>query len=394
MSTKFLITLLTFLFKIGLIPAQFNFDSIFKQDVVLKKISSQAAKYHLQIIYTQIEYKNGIPSFKDYFFNPLPDNYFYCASLVKLPVSILAVEKLNDLKIPISTTFFTDSSRTCHRTVRSDTTSVSHYPSVEHYIKKMFLVSDNEAYSRVYEFLGVEYIHQRLTNLGFPKIQIINRYDGNCTGKDNFISNPVTFLDENLKPIYHQGEMNAVNHITKPIKNASVGAAYYNSHDKKIKGPKNFSEMNYLSLADCHSILKELLYNQENKFKISEEQRAFLSQYLSLLPRQSNHPIYSPKTYFDGYKKFLFYGNSKNPIADTNLIITNIVGQSYGFLSDCARFKDKKNNIEFMLSAVIYSNENNIINDGKYDYKTIGFPYLAELGRQFYNYELRKKIKE
>lgn len=41
-----------------------------------------------------------------------------------------------------------------------------------------------------------------------------------------------------------------------------------------------------------------------------------------------------------------------------------------------------------MLSAVIYTNEDEVLNDGKYDYKTIGLPYLAELGRQFYKYEL------
>ena len=35
---------------------------------------------------------------------------------------------------------------------------------------------------------------------------------------------------------------------------------------------------------------------------------------------------------------------------------------------DCARIYDQKNNVEFMLSAVIYANEDEVINDGKYDY--------------------------
>jgi hypothetical protein len=58
---------------------------------------------------------------------------------------------------------------------------------------------------------------------------------------------------------------------------------------------------------------------------------------------------------------------------------------------DCARIYDQKNNIEFMLSAVIYANEDGVLNDGKYDYYNVGMPFLAELGRQFYNYELRRK---
>ena len=60
--------------------------------------------------------------------------------------------------------------------------------------------------------------------------------------------------------------------------------------------------------------------------------------------------------------------------------------------SDFKLLVDKiaKENVEFMLSAVIYANEDEVLNDGKYDYKGVGLPYLAELGRQFYNYELQR----
>jgi hypothetical protein len=43
-----------------------------------------------------------------------------------------------------------------------------------------------------------------------------------------------------------------------------------------------------------------------------------------------------------------------------------------------------------MLSAVIYTNENQIINDGKYEYNTVALPFLAELGRQIYAFELKR----
>jgi hypothetical protein len=70
------------------------------------------------------------------------------------------------------------------------------------------------------------------------------------------------------------------------------------------------------------------------------------------------------------------------------------VGQSYGFLSDCARFFDKKNNIQFMLSAVIYANSDEVINDGKYDYDSVALPYLSILGKKIFQYELKKKNKK
>lgn len=369
---------------------QFNFDSIFNQNALLKKLTSKADKYHIQIIYTQIDSVENEPVFKEYSFNVNTQNYFYCASLIKLPVSILSLQKLNDLGIKSNAVMFTDSSIACHRKVKSDTSSLTNYPSAEHYIKKMLLVSDNEAYSRVYEFLGVDYIHKNLKKKDYSEIRILNRYDGNCRGKDNFITNPIIFLDSNLHVLYRQEQLNSSQTFTFPKTSMTIGKAYYDEKNKLILKPKNFTGSNFMNLKDCHSILQNLIFKSPNSFEISDEQRNFLIRYLSYYPRQSESPKYNSKIYYDSYKKYLFYGDSKNTITDTNLIITNIVGQSYGFMSDCAYFSDRKNKIHFMLSAVIYANEDEILNDGKYDYRSIALPYLAELGRQFYDYELKR----
>jgi hypothetical protein len=369
---------------------QFNFDTILNQNALLKKLTSKADKYHIQIIYTQIDSIENEPVFTDYYFNVNSQNYFYCASLIKLPVSILSLQKLNELGIKSNAVMFTDSSIACHRKVKSDTSSITNFPSAEHYIKKMLLVSDNEAYSRMYEFLGVDYLHENLLKKGYSEIRILNRYDGNCKGKDNLISNPVIFLDENLHVLYRQEQITPSQTFSFPKINMNVGKAYYNEKNKLVSKPKNFSGSNYMSLKDCHSILKDLIFKSPNSFQISDDQRNFLTRYLSYYPRESASPKYNSKVYYDSYKKYLFYGDSKNTITDTNLIITNIVGQSYGFMSDCTYFSDKKNKIHFMLSAVIYANEDEILNDGKYDYRNIALPYLAELGRQFYRYELKR----
>ena len=47
----------------------------------------------------------------------------------------------------------------------------------------------------------------------------------------------------------------------------------------------------------------------------------------------------------------------------------------------------------FMLSATIYCNSDGIFNDDKYDYDTVGFPFLKHLGEVFYNYERQRKKK-
>jgi hypothetical protein len=66
---------------------------------------------------------------------------------------------------------------------------------------------------------------------------------------------------------------------------------------------------------------------------------------------------------------------------------------AYGYLNDVAYIVDFEKNVEFMLSAVIHVNKNQIYNDGIYEYDQIGLPFLANLGRVIYNYELNRVKK-
>ena len=71
--------------------------------------------------------------------------------------------------------------------------------------------------------------------------------------------------------------------------------------------------------------------------------------------------------------------------------IFNKVGDAYGYLIDNAYIVDFDNGAEFMLSAVILSNTDGIYNDGNYDYQTLGYPFMKNLGQLIYNYELQRK---
>ena len=61
--------------------------------------------------------------------------------------------------------------------------------------------------------------------------------------------------------------------------------------------------------------------------------------------------------------------------------IHNKVGLAYGTLTDVAYITDRENGVEFLLSATILVNENQIFNDNQYEYEEKGIPFLAELGR-------------
>jgi hypothetical protein len=111
--------MLCFLFSVnGKSQVPFSFDSIFNKKPILKTVSDHSKKYRLQIIYTQITRNaQGVPTFRNYTYHLDSTDYFYCASLVKLPCSVLALEKLNDLKLDKNTIMFTDSANAWQRSV-------------------------------------------------------------------------------------------------------------------------------------------------------------------------------------------------------------------------------------------------------------------------------------
>ena len=44
-----------------------------------------------------------------------------------------------------------------------------------------------------------------------------------------------------------------------------------------------------------------------------------------------------------------------------------------------------------MLAATIYCDEDGVVNDDKYDYDNIGFPFLKHLGQVIYDFEVKRK---
>ena len=76
-----------------------------------------------------------------------------------------------------------------------------------------------------------------------------------------------------------------------------------------------------------------------------------------------------------------------------NLRIFNKIGDAYGQMLDIAYIIDFKNKVEFFLSATIYCNRDGILNDDKYDYDSIGLPFMKHLGQAIYDYELKRERK-
>jgi hypothetical protein len=92
-------------------------------------------------------------------------------------------------------------------------------------------------------------------------------------------------------------------------------------------------------------------------------------------------------------KKYLIYGQRRDTFPDPSLRIFNVVGLSYGFMTDAAYVIDFNTGAEFMLTATIYVNENDILGDGKYEYYQLGMPFLRDLGLGILKMERKRERK-
>ncbi len=333
----------------------------------IQNVMQNLAAHEVQIMVTDSKGAN-------FSFQANDSVYFYPASSVKFPIALLALEKAHKTpQISMFSPFYVknDSVKT---TILNETI-------------KIFAVSDNEAYNRLFEFLGQDYINNSLISKGVHPVQISHRLS---------INNAASLQTKTI--IFEDDPTNK--HIQKPIINHKIsslslekiykGKGFYRN-DSLIQQPMDFSKKNYLPISTLHELMLRLhhpeKYDSKAQFSIAGEDREFL---LDIMQKTPNKLGYKSPEYYDSYVKFFMFGDTKEAMPE-HIKIYNKVGYAYGYLTDCAHIVDTKNNISFTITATIHVNKNQIFNDDTYEYDEIGIPFLAELGRQVHLFYLQQK---
>jgi hypothetical protein len=364
------------------------------KNAVFQRVLADPQTYRLQIIYTEINRnKHNKPSFKNYYYNYDADLYFNPASTVKLPLALLSLEKLNKMHVKgvnKHTALQFDSSYEKQVSLYKDTSSENQLPSIAQFIRKAFLVSDNDAYNRMYQFVGQQGINRGLHDKGYKTIRITRQFKG-FTAEQNRHTNQIRFIKEDGNLIYVQPAAYNTDsfYFPAPIK---IGKAHYDRNDSLVNEPIDFTFANYISLNDLQQILQSVLFpssvRKTQRFQFAKDDYEFLYRYLSQFPSETGYPKYDTSKYYNSYVKFFFkHGSHELP---EGVRVFNKVGWAYGFLTDVSYVADFRNNIEFMLTATVYVNSDGVLNDDKYDYDDIGYPFLYQLGQTIYNYEIKR----
>lgn len=360
-------------------------------------VLANAAKHRVQILYTQIERdKRNRPTFRLFSFRLDPLEYFYPASTTKLPTALLALEKMNRLGLKnkylpmrIDSTRLDQSSPVAH-----DSSSADGNASVAHYVKKIFLVSDNDAHNRLLEFVTPDTLNEALHSKGYTEAKINRRLGIAATPEQDSYMNPLAIYDPSGKHILYEQKASvpqkkysfALNGLKQGVGVMRRGAL--------VNEPIDFTASNYISLETLQRILRAALFPEvlpaRERFGLTPEDYDLVYSSMAKFPPESRYPKYDTTEYYDRYVKFAMFGNSKEPMPK-HIRVFNKVGDAYGYMLENAYIVDFKKNIEFFVSAVLLANEDGIFNDEKYEYETVSFPFLGNLGQLLYNYESTRK---
>lgn len=204
--------------------------------------------------------------------------YFYPASTVKLPTVLMAFERLEALRVAGVTR---DSEMISGRefswqtAVTRDGSAESGRPSVGHYAKKVFLVSDNDAHNRLYELVGQERLNRELGERGYAGVRILHRLAVGEEPWQGQLTNPVRFYDGG-------GKLLVALEAQRSVGDFSAGREILRGEKHWWKGtlferPMDFGEKNALPLRAQQEMLRALVDpGGDGGWRISEADRAFL----------------------------------------------------------------------------------------------------------------------
>jgi hypothetical protein len=265
-----------------------------------------------------------------------------------------------------------------------------------HYVRKALLVSDNDAFNRLYEFVGPAELNAGLARLGLRQSRLLHRLSVGDQEPGSRHTNPIAFYaDTAATQLLHQ---QPAAYFAGPwpqlkLPDQRIGRAYMKG-EQQVNEPLDFSQKNAFSLPDLQQLLRAVLFPETlplaQRLRLAPSDYSLLRQALSQLPRESPRPRYDPVNYPNTYAKFFLGGGGVSPLPP-GVRVFNKMGQAYGFLIDNAYIVNAEKGVEFLLSAVVYVNADGVLNDDRYEYDLIGFPFLRDLGQRLYEAELKRK---
>lgn len=367
-------------------------SEVLGSSALLRGIRSEPERYKLQILVTELD-QDGVRETWGY---RADAEYFYPASTVKLPAAVATLIKLRSLAEEHGVNLTPDTPMRFHPQFEAteiedrDASNIeTQQITLRHLLRKVFLVSDNEAYNKMFELVGSNELNQLMQRVEPGGGRIVHRLSEGRTAQQNAELPAIDFLNADGTVLLSLPER-----ISQPTfasdsdieslpgyPKFELGRAYTTGRER-VEEPFVFAGKNRTPLSALHRLVIMLAEpsHESGQLGLHESDRQLLVEIMQTLPRQSANPVYDPEKYPDEYPKFFLPG-IRDALGHDQVLIANKLGRAYGFSIDAAHIYDERNQRAIVLSAVIYTNDNATLNDGIYEY-ALADQALAQIARK------------
>ena len=357
-------------------------ELVLKSDPYLKEIIKDKEDYEIQVMLTKVNHDNTKIDFQNYQYQHDENQYFYPASTIKLPIVVLTLKKINELRSKGSDVTLKS------KIILNNVDNYSNFKlqdsitSFQNLIADIFLVSDNSASNILIDFIGYNYFNDEMQNAGFDRTYLNHKFNpdpyANSTWQiSDLDNNMISSINDNQKIIKADDKTNGLDKGERRYFNGEI-----------LDESLNFSEKNRFSITDMHNLIKYIFYpeifDKANTFNLNVEDYDFIRYWMSRFTYEDiGEKFIGDENFFETYNKFFIHGDEQS-VSNEQIRVYNKIGQAYGTSIDNGLIKNYQNNVEFILTSTIYTNKNKVINDNLYEYDDIAEPFLAKLSRAIY----------
>ena len=380
----------------------------------VRSVVAKADAHRLQILISEVVEQSGRPAHLRSMGFRVGAEYFYPASSIKLCAAVAALQEVERLEREHGITGLVDAPLEIAPLFPGDSAqSFDPEPpatrpiTVAREVRKLALVSDNRAFNRLYDLVGHEGLNRSMHALGLSSVVINHRLSDPRDIPDPTASAAVVFRRPEGSGSGEAGSHAvAIPARTSPWRltnsgpGLQVGTGYLRSRRttataapgaepaiETVPEPMDFSTRNGISLVDLQHLLVKLVRPDiplpGAALDLSEDHRRLLVDALTRYPRESSEPRYSATEFPDEYCKFLLPG-VRRILPDTRpghrVEIAAKIGRAYGFTIENSCLRNPANGRTVFVTAAIYTNDDGVLNDDRYEYEAIADPFMADLG--------------
>ena len=410
----------------------------------LAKVLADPKKYRFQLLITEYQKTEGQVILVPHSFR-VDHEYLYPASAIKTFGSIAALRHYSILRQKHKWLTTNDPMSQVKKSCKAqDKTNINNQlASLEHEIKKTQLVSSNKAFNTVFSVTGFRTLHEYILP-DFPSVRVFHRLSSRETHKECLKTPSLSLCNWTKKGVskreiyFRKGFVSSddLSDLTAKLdkdaptgfglnrESLKVGKGYKHMKTKKrVKQAMDFTLKNRASFFDFQRLsIGMIIPQKETPFGLPiklfngniEEggiRKVWLNELrhsMAIYPRHSENPEYSGRSLSETRFKPLISGirrHSSKKVNEQNLYYLNKAGKALGFHMDNAfiatgykaglvnsdsGYPGGKLSKGLFVTIGLYINEDAILNDDKYEYKSISIPLFDAIGYAIGQYLIRK----